>query len=1022
MVQTLLSIEATSQVKSPSGDRALLGVKTLDCKHEAQESGQLQWLHMSQEMEFSDFATRALEAAGYRKEQAAGLLETIDVFLSDYERSCFQGKRFRQAASISFGRGRPLDGRGKSEMHLLVVPYFLLQNTQERNGSHGSKVHLVQALVQSAYHLNSSIAREHQQAVQRLYKHVSETIHVPELWVLSIGKKFIATCSPTPLYDGQRSLITTRIMGRHSFPPTIRITMDADFVFYLDSEQCSVWFEFTYRVHCTLSAALDQSIEWGNLEYRLESDGSLINGRIWPSLLRSIPGDKPLLILATPAKAPHPSGRSPSLIPLERTGGTKPSKGESADTVSASTKVLDPKTLEEYKIPYKLDSPKPGAEMTITVTRALTELDRKILYDHTRRLHAMENNEAPPRKRINDIMDPYYWPPAHVVDAAKLQAKNDAAHSYNSQSGNYGQLSGEGKEPFSHSGPDPETQPIFLWSIRQDTRTGSSGHGQVTPDEKPTSMQWMKALVAYIHYEILFNADVRSAKNYNNLPLKTKQDAERELARIQEASSLNNHWASLMSSFIGSVNVFLDLFIDRDYNCTVRGKIWAAVYTIIQTLSLPSRSAVFLFQCEMISIPFLRIVKGLKTLRDGLFGVDTLYITPSMVQIFFQIILLLADSSSEASRLLEEFQSKRDDDQLEIIMEESDQPHAAQTLLRRGTNNSENVEDETLWQRTLREGPPTEDDGDEVTEKGSYDEDHSSTGTESPSSDGPDYEQRQFFIHVNRHIDQVFAYIDQAKNECNAMFRSEDSYPTYNGVDHAKIIALILETTMRGHSTCQSIPTLDIEDIYVTYTTSLQLQARNRPSKNLLLDLNLLREEVDIILTNISGQLDVINVLYVDEDDGDSSPIATIHGSNTLAFEASYSPTLDGGVVVNKSTRKLLQDIQTRLEERRDVFDELKDRITKLESQIVQRVDIIQEDHGKAILVFTIVSTIFLPLSFVSSYLGMNASDIRDMELSQALFWEIAAPFTAVVITAVLVAAYNAGRILGWLSRGAAVV
>jgi Mg2+ and Co2+ transporter CorA len=84
----------------------------------------------------------------------------------------------------------------------------------------------------------------------------------------------------------------------------------------------------------------------------------------------------------------------------------------------------------------------------------------------------------------------------------------------------------------------------------------------------------------------------------------------------------------------------------------------------------------------------------------------------------------------------------------------------------------------------------------------------------------------------------------------------------------------------------------------------------------------------------------------------------------------------------------------------------------------VQRVDIIQEDHGKAILVFTIVSVIFLPLSFVSSYLGMNTADIRDMELNQALFWQVALPVTVVVVALVLVGAYNASKILRWVSRG----
>ncbi|KAL3450422.1 hypothetical protein BJX65DRAFT_305259 [Aspergillus insuetus] len=77
------------------------------------------------------------------------------------------------------------------------------------------------------------------------------------------------------------------------------------------------------------------------------------------------------------------------------------------------------------------------------------------------------------------------------------------------------------------------------------------------------------------------------------------------------------------------------------------------------------------------------------------------------------------------------------------------------------------------------------------------------------------------------------------------------------------------------------------------------------------------------------------------------------------------------------------------------------------DSHYTRRVDVIQEDHGKAILVFTIVSAIVLPLSFVSSYLGMNAADVRDMELNQTLFWQVALPVTVAVVALVLAGAFE---------------
>lgn len=79
-------------------------------------------------------------------------------------------------------------------------------------------------------------------------------------------------------------------------------------------------------------------------------------------------------------------------------------------------------------------------------------------------------------------------------------------------------------------------------------------------------------------------------------------------------------------------------------------------------------------------------------------------------------------------------------------------------------------------------------------------------------------------------------------------------------------------------------------------------------------------------------------------------------------------------------------------------LDRLLEKADSLAKQTQSAVAVRQEDHGKAILVFTVVTVIFLPLSFVTSYLGMNTVDIRDMESSQALFWEVSLPLTVGII------------------------
>lgn len=91
---------------------------------------------------------------------------------------------------------------------------------------------------------------------------------------------------------------------------------------------------------------------------------------------------------------------------------------------------------------------------------------------------------------------------------------------------------------------------------------------------------------------------------------------------------------------------------------------------------------------------------------------------------------------------------------------------------------------------------------------------------------------------------------------------------------------------------------------------------------------------------------------------------------------------------------QLLENLQREAADLRD----LRDNSNALLNRTIQLVNIRLEDHGKAILVFTIVTVVFLPLSFVTSFFGMNFSDIRDMDQTQRLFWIVAASVTVGVV------------------------
>ena len=93
-------------------------------------------------------------------------------------------------------------------------------------------------------------------------------------------------------------------------------------------------------------------------------------------------------------------------------------------------------------------------------------------------------------------------------------------------------------------------------------------------------------------------------------------------------------------------------------------------------------------------------------------------------------------------------------------------------------------------------------------------------------------------------------------------------------------------------------------------------------------------------------------------------------------------------------------------------LDVLDRRVQGLADQVKRSVEVLEEDHGKAILTFTIITTIFLPLSFATSFFGMNTIDIRNMNGGQGIFWAAAVPFTAVIASITLLMAFRGGDIM----------
>ncbi|KAL8727002.1 MAG: hypothetical protein Q9181_005859 [Wetmoreana brouardii] len=63
---------------------------------------------------------------------------------------------------------------------------------------------------------------------------------------------------------------------------------------------------------------------------------------------------------------------------------------------------------------------------------------------------------------------------------------------------------------------------------------------------------------------------------------------------------------------------------------------------------------------------------------------------------------------------------------------------------------------------------------------------------------------------------------------------------------------------------------------------------------------------------------------------------------------------------------------------------------------------LLAETNNQAILVFTVVTVIFLPLSFFTSYFGMNLDGIADTEKREPYFWKVCGSTTLIIVVLTL--------------------
>ncbi|OAP61154.1 hypothetical protein AYL99_03355 [Fonsecaea erecta] len=228
----------------------------------------------------------------------------------------------------------------------------------------------------------------------------------------------------------------------------------------------------------------------------------------------------------------------------------------------------------------------------------------------------------------------------------------------------------------------------------------------------------------------------------------------------------------------------------------------------------------------------------------------------------------------------------------------------------------------------------------------------------------------------------------EAKNDLIAEAGELEKEPPYGPmVTPEAVIVMLLD---RLSQNVHGVGTFDLGDIYGRVIEKLAADVEFNPTRSLLFEINKTSEELDIV-RDVFKQQERVLLLYRTSLD----PATFTKGKAGIERETKF-PCEDRSIsAVLKTVRENISD-----------FDELRNRISQLRTQNVQLVETQQDENNKAILVFTVVTILFLPMSFVTGYFGMNLQDIADTKSGTGHFWAVAVPLTSAIAIPCLVLAF----------------
>lgn len=253
-------------------------------------------------------------------------------------------------------------------------------------------------------------------------------------------------------------------------------------------------------------------------------------------------------------------------------------------------------------------------------------------------------------------------------------------------------------------------------------------------------------------------------------------------------------------------------------------------------------------------------------------------------------------------------------------------------------------------------------------------------------------EQRGFGVNnstIRAHLRGTKDALTTGKREITSRLKEQSKMPDLEELEvcsHTSLLTLVLnqfsQDVMHGKP--------DVASTYNDYFAQLDFRITEDPTPRAHQEsLRFFLQEVEAILSTLQYQITVLEAFEQsllqqriggggDEDNNNNSLLRYALGESRQQL--------------------VLDDCKARISARIDKFRGLQRDADELGEWHRNEMETNRDRQENAIMVFTIVTIVFLPLSFVSSVFGMNTSDVRDMPYSQWAYWAAGVPLTVLVV------------------------